>query len=129
MKYPLDHIVVYAADPDASGHFYAVLLDALGFDKRRDHVFARYGLFIDIRSATRAGEPYQRGQRGVDHVGFKADSVDEVRKLHSILEAKGIETGRVIEFDNGDVALFARDPDGVRIEITCYADPEADPVD
>ena len=129
MKYPLDHIVLYAADSAASGRFYETLLGALGFDKRRDHVFARGGLFIDIRRATEEGEPYQRGRRGVDHIGFKATSVEEVHGLRQRLLDAGLEPGRLIEFDSGDVALFVPDPDGVRIELTCYADPNGDPVD
>lgn len=129
MSYPLDHIVIYAADPVASSAFYAVLLDALGFEKRRDHVFARDGLFFDLRRAKHDGEPRQRTDRGVDHIGFKADSREQVTTLQETLAAAGLETGRLIEFDNGDVALFVPDPDGVRIELTCYADPDADPVD
>ena len=129
MSYPLDHIVVYAADATASGRFYTHLLGALGFDKRRDFVFARDGLFVDVRTATVASEPHRRGQRGVDHIGFRADSVDELREVRDQLRQAGLETGRWIEFDNGDVALFVPDPDGVRIELTCYADPRAEPVD
>jgi lactoylglutathione lyase len=129
MQYPLDHIVIYAADPAASGRFYAVLLGELGFEKRRDHVFARDGLFIDIRAATIDGEPYQRGRRGVDHIGFRAESAEQVRALERRLDEAGVESGRLVEFDCGDLALFVPDPDGVRIEITAYASPEAEPVD
>ena len=128
MDYPLDHIVIYAADTTASGRFYARLLGMLGFEKRRNHVFARDGLFIDIRAALHDSPPQSRGQRGVDHIGFKAATRGAVDQVHASLHEAGFE-GRLITFENGDYALFLPDPDGVRIEITCYADPLADPVD
>jgi catechol 2,3-dioxygenase-like lactoylglutathione lyase family enzyme len=129
VAFPLDHIVVYAADPAATGRFYEVLLGALGFRKRRDHVFEREGLFFDVRAATEPGDAYRRGRRGVDHLGFRAETVEEIHAVRQALEQAGQDTGRVIEFDNGDVALFVPDPDGLRFELTRYADPSADPVD
>ena len=128
MSHALDHIVIYSADLAESGRFYAALLGALGFEKRRDHVFARDGLFFDVRASTQEGPPQARGKRGVDHIGFKAATRQEVDQLQGLMRAAGFE-GRLIEFDRGDYALFLPDPDGLRIELTCYADPSADPVD
>ena len=129
MDFKLDHLVMYAADPAITGNFHRVLLGALGFRKRRDFVFERDGLFVDIRQATETGEPYRRGRRGVDHLGFRAASTDQLDSIQATLRAAGLEMGRIIDFDNGDRALFVPDPDGLRIEVTCYADPRADPVD
>lgn len=129
MSPPLDHIVIYAADAAVSGRFHAVLLAELGFEKRRDHVFARDGLFIDLRQAREQGEPHRHGRPGLDHIGFRAQTPYELLRVQQALRDAGLESGRVTEFDNGDVALFVADPDGVRIELTCYADPEAEPVD
>lgn len=128
MQFPLDHIVIYAADTASSGRFYDCLLGALGFEKRRDHVFARAGLFFDIRAMLHESPPQARGRRGVDHIGFKADTRKEVDIIEQRMRDSGF-TGRLIEFDSGDYALFLPDPDGVRIEITCYANPAGDPVD
>ncbi|HEX6930029.1 MAG TPA: VOC family protein [Gammaproteobacteria bacterium] len=128
MRFPLDHIVIYSADTASSARFYAALLGALGFEKRRDTVFARDGLFIDIRTALHESAPYVRGQRGVDHIGFKAPAREDVDSIASTLRDAGF-TGRLITFDSGDYALFLADPDGVRIEVTCYANPDGDPVD
>lgn len=128
MQFPLDHIVIYAADTVQSGRFYDRLLDMLGFEKRRDHVFARAGLFFDIRAMLHESPPQERGRRGVDHIGFKATTRDEVDRIDSRMREAGFP-GRLIEFDTGDYALFLPDPDGVRIEITCYANPAGDPVD
>lgn len=128
MRYPLDHIVIYAAEVARSGRFYAVLLGWLGFEQRREWVFARDGLFVDLRAARLESDAYRRGARGVDHLGFKANSRTEVDALAAHMRSAGFD-GRLIEFDRGDYALFLPDPDGVRIEFTCYADPDADPVD
>lgn len=128
MHYLLDHIVIYAADTASSGRFYACLLEMLGFERRRDHVFARAGLFFDIRAALHESPPQERGKRGVDHIGFKATTRAEVDNIDSAMRKAGFES-RLIEFDTGDYALFLPDPDGVRIEITCYANPAGDPVD
>jgi len=128
MPFPLDHIVIYAADAAASGSFYSCLLDALGFERRRDGVFARDGFFLDIREMLNDSPARERGQRGVDHIGFKATSRGEVDAIDQVMRSAGFN-GRLIEFDGGDYALFLPDPDGVRIEITCYSDPSGDPVD
>lgn len=128
MQFPLDHIVIYAANPGESGRFYSALLARLGFEKRRDHVFARDGLFFDIRAMLLDSPKQERGRRGVDHIGFKAADRDAVDGLARTMQDAEFP-GRTIEFDNGDYALFVSDPDGVRIEITCYRDPAADPVD
>lgn len=128
MQFPLDHIVIYAANPDESGRFYRLLLGRLGFRKRRDHVFARDGLFFDIREMLLDSPKQERGRRGVDHIGFKAANREAVDGIARTMQDAGFP-GRMIEFDNGDYALFVSDPDGVRVEITCYADPAADPVD
>lgn len=128
MQFPLDHIVIYAADTDSSGRFYEGLLGALGFEQRRAHVFARDGLFFDIRPMLHASPPQERGRRGVDHIGFKATTREQVDAIDAGMKEAGFE-GRLIEFDSGDYALFLPDPDGVRIEITCYANPAGVPVD
>lgn len=127
MPFPMDHIVIYAADVGTSGRFYERLLGLLGFEKRRNHVFGRDGLFFDIRAAKHEGG-YERGQPGVDHIGFRAVTRAEVDEIGDHMRVAGFE-GRLIDFDSGDYALFLPDPDGVRIEITCYSDPDKDPVD
>lgn len=125
--FKMDHIVIRTADPERSGRFYTLLLARLGFTKRRDHVFARDGLFFDLRPAAN-GSGAIPGKAGVDHIGFRADSRAAVDAIELEMQEAGF-VGRLIEFDNGDYALFLPDPDGLRFEITCYAEPDAEPVD
>lgn len=125
--FAMDHIVIFAAARDHSDAFYTRLLGRLGFNKHRDGVFARDGLFFDIRPA-KSTEGHMTGGPGVDHIGFRASTRAEVDSISRAMSEAG-HPGQVIEFDNGDYALFLPDPDGLRIEITCYADPKNDPVD
>lgn len=119
--FPLDHIVILASDPEASLRFYEVVLGALGFVRERGHLFGREGLFFDVRPATAAKDARARGDPGADHFGFVATSRQQVDELAALGRTLGEGVVRVIEFDDGAYAAFLRDPDGVRIELTCYA--------
>lgn len=125
----MDHIVIYAGDIGASAAFYDAVLGRLGFEKRRDHVYARAGFFFDIRAARDSGPVYQPGRPGIDHLGFAAGSRQQVKTMQAELAAADIGPTRLIHFENGDLALFATSPEGLRLEITCYADPDSEPVD
>lgn len=119
--FPLDHIVILASDHEASLRFYETILGALGFVRERGHLFGRGGLFFDVRPASAVREPRARGEPGVDHFGFVAASREQVDELAALGRTLGEGVVRVIEFDDGDYSVFLRDPDGVRLEVTCYA--------
>jgi len=119
--FPLDHIVILASDHAASLRFYEAVLGALGFVRERGQLFGRDGLFFDVRPASAERGPRARGEPGVDHFGFTAGSRAQVDVLAAVGRALGEGVARIIEFDDGDYAVFLRDPDGVRIEVTCYA--------
>ncbi|MCA9653836.1 MAG: VOC family protein [Myxococcales bacterium] len=119
--FALDHIVILATDLEASLRFYERVLGPLGFVRERDHLFGRDGLYFDLRPASTADEPRSRGRPGVDHLGFVASSREQVDALYEVGRSLGPEVARRIEFDDGDYSVFLRDPDGVRIELTCYA--------
>ena len=121
MKLTMDHIVIYASDIDASERFYGALLGLLGFEKTRNWVFSRDDMAFDVREALGDGEGYERGEPGVDHIGFTASERGQVDRVMMDMMAAGFDHGRITEFDNGDYALFIADPDGVRFEVTCYA--------
>lgn len=121
MGLPLDHIVIYASDLARSAAYYAEILGLLGFERTRDNVFARDGLAFDIRASTGPSPRRVRAQTGVDHVGFTAPDRAAVDRIAAHMRALGHSDLRILEFDDGDYALFVTDPDGVRLEITCYA--------
>lgn len=120
IRHPLDHLVVFARDHEASLRFYEAVLGALGFTRERGHLFGRDGLYFDVRPATEPGVARRRGEPGVDHFGFVATSRTEVDELAALGRTLGDGVARIIEFDDGAYAAFLTDPDGVRIEVTCY---------
>lgn len=119
--YPLDHIVILAHDHAASLRFYEAVLGALGFVRERGHLFGRAGLFFDVRPATAERGARARGEPGVDHFGFVAATRAQVDELAALGRGLGEGVARIIAFDDGDYSVFLTDPDGVRIEVTCYA--------
>jgi len=121
MKLAMDHIVIYASNIEESEPFYAALLGLLGFEKTGNWVFSRDGMYLDIREALGDGEGHERGDPGVDHVGFTATDRAQVDRVMMDMMVAGFDNGRITEFDNGDYALFIADPNGVRFEVTCYA--------
>lgn len=119
--FPIDHVVILASDHEASLRFYEAVLGALGFVRERGQLFGREGLFFDVRPTSEAGPARRRGQTGVDHFGFVARTRAEVDELAALGRSLGEGVARIIEFDDGDYSVFLADPDGVRIEVTCYA--------
>lgn len=119
-QFPLDHVVILASDHGASLRFYEIVLGALGFVRERGHLFARSGLVFDVSPASAARPARSRGEPGADHFGFTAASRDQVDEIAAVGQTLGEGVVRIIEFDRGDYAVFLRDPDGVRIEVTCY---------
>ena len=119
--FPLDHIVIVATNHEASLRFYEAVLAPLGFVRERGQLFGRDGLFFDVRPATTPRGPRTRGEPGVDHFGFVATTRQQVDELAAVGRTLGDDVAKIIEFDDGDYAVFLRDPDGVRIELTCYA--------
>jgi catechol 2,3-dioxygenase-like lactoylglutathione lyase family enzyme len=116
----LDHVVLLASDLEASVHFYATLLPAIGFQRSRETVFSNSdGVAIDLRVAGDAEHGYRRHAPGLNHMGFTAPSRDEIEAVAGVMAAAGFEVPAIQEFDDGS-AIFLADPDGLRIEISSY---------
>ncbi|MCG8434971.1 MAG: VOC family protein [Gammaproteobacteria bacterium] len=122
MKFLMDHIVIRANDIAGSVNYYSHVLEFLGFVKIRDHVYQRNGFYLYIREADDKQAKRLPAQTGVDHIGFTASGRGDIDELAESMSAAGFSDMRLIEFDNGDYALFLSDPDGIRIEVTHYAD-------
>jgi len=117
----LDHLVILASDLQASAAWYGAVLGALGFAKTRDHVWLHPdGWALDLRPATDAGRAYGRYAPGLNHTGFRADSVAAVEALMADLAAAGVEVPAIQDFGH-EKAVFLRDPDGMRFEVAAFA--------
>jgi lactoylglutathione lyase len=116
----LDHIVLLASDLEQSLHFYNTLLGLLGFDKDQDHVYGNEdGIFFDIKQASDPEHAYRRYAPGLNHIGFTAANVDVVLDIKNKMSKAGFDTPDIQHIDTA-TALFLKDPDGMRIEITAY---------
>jgi catechol 2,3-dioxygenase-like lactoylglutathione lyase family enzyme len=115
-----DHVVLLASDLDASVAWYAVVLGAMGFRKTRDHVWLNEAdQAIELRQATDLERGYRRHGVGMNHVAFTAASLAEIERVADAVRDAGFEVAAIQSFDV-DRALFLKDRDGMRIEITAY---------
>ena len=116
----LDHIVLLVGSLETSLPYYETLLPLLGFEKSRDHVWGNEdGIFFDFKEAT---EPagYRRYGVGLNHLGFTAPDKAAVEEIAAAMAASGFEVPALQRLGNS-YALFMKDPDGMRFEITYYA--------
>ncbi len=117
----LDHLVILVADVEASVRFYDALFAAIGWTKRRAHVWVDpAGVAIDLKPATPDTRPYDRYAPGLNHLGVTAPDRAAVDAVAAELAAAGFDVPAIQIFDDADYALFVKDPDGMRIEVTAY---------
>jgi lactoylglutathione lyase len=117
LQVKLDHIVLLVSDLPRSVGFYEILLPMLGFRKTADHVFGNAEeVYFDIRQAENLGHSYQRYAPGLNHIGFTAPNRDAIAQVQDVMKDAGYEVPDVQSFGEG-VALFLKDPDGMRIEL------------
>lgn len=116
----IDHVTLLVSSLDRSMPYYERLLPLVGFAKKKDHVWTDgNGFFFQFLQAKPNTHPYERYGAGMNHLGFGASSPDEV---HAIRESMGNAGFDVPDVQNlgGAIALFMKDPDGIRFEITYY---------
>jgi len=124
----IDHITLAVSSLDASMPYYAALLSLLGFEKVRDHVWTdNDGFFFQFRQSKTGTTPYERYGAGMNHLGFGVATVAEVERVRDTMKSAGFPVPEIQDF-NGSKALFMKDPDGIRFEVTYYA-PGASIVD
>ena len=117
----LDHIVLLVSNLEASLPYYETLLPLIGFAKSRDHVWGNdEGVYFDFKEATDAGEGYKRYGVGLNHLGFTAPSKEAVEEIAAKMRDAGFEVPELQRLGN-HYALFMKDRDGMRFEITYYA--------
>jgi lactoylglutathione lyase len=116
----LDHIVILVSDLKQSIPFYHTLLGLIGFQQDRDHVFGNSdGVYFDIKQASEPDHLYKRYAPGLNHIGFTAKDIAAIVSVQREMASAGFEVPEIQTIASAK-ALFMRDPDGMRIEITCY---------
>lgn len=116
----IDHVTLLVSSLDRSMPYYGHLLPLLGFSKEKDHVWTDGdGFFFQFLQAKPGTYPYERYGAGMNHLGFGASSSDKVHSIRAAMQAAGFEVPDVQNL-GGAIALFMKDPDGIRFEITYY---------
>lgn len=142
MEPVIDHIQITVRDMDVAIPFYDRLLPLLGFDAKQRidatvpahelHVL-EYGsprLCFAI-SSPRAGfenEPIHRRKPGsLHHLAFRAESREEVDRIHAGLVAIGVpivDGPRVFpQHGPNHYAVFFKDLEGIKYEVVCGVAP------
>jgi catechol 2,3-dioxygenase-like lactoylglutathione lyase family enzyme len=115
-----DHAVLLASDLTASLAWYDAVLGAIGFRKTRDHVWINGDdQAIELRQAADPEHGYRRHGVGLNHIAFTAPSLAVLEDVAAKVRAAGYEVADIQSFDR-DRALFLKDRDGMRIELTAY---------
>ncbi len=115
-----DHITILVTSLATSMPWYDALLPMIGFRKMRAHVWSDdAGFFIQFMQAKPETRPYERYGAGMNHLGFSAPSVDAVAAIRTAMDERGFEVPAIQDL-GGVSALFMKDPDGIRFEISHY---------
>lgn len=114
----MDHAVLAVSDLASSLPWYEALLPLLGFTKTRSHVWVNaQGFGVDVQQAKEPAHRYSREGVGLNHLAVRAESRAEVDDVARAMKAAGFEVPATQQL--GDAyALFLKDRDGMRIEIT-----------
>jgi catechol 2,3-dioxygenase-like lactoylglutathione lyase family enzyme len=124
----LDHITLLVTSLERSMPYYERLLALIGFTEVRSHVWSDGAGFSFQFQQARPGTPgYERYGAGMNHLGFGAASPAQVHAVRQAMAESGFEVPQIQVLD-GAVALFMKDPDGIRFELTYYP-PAASVVD
>ncbi len=120
MALKLDHITLLSSNLEQSMRYYDALLPLIGFEKLRDHVWTDGdGFYFQFRAAKGRTAPYERYGAGMNHLGFSVASPKQVSDMQRKMAAAGFDVPDIQNL-GGVTALFLKDPDGVRFEISHY---------
>lgn len=120
MALKLDHITLLVASLERSIPYYDTLLPLLGFEKKHEHVWTDgAGFYLQFLQARDDSRPYERYGAGMNHLGFFAPSTDFVEAVCSRMGEAGFAVPEIQKL-GGASALFMKDADGIRFEITYY---------
>ncbi len=116
----LDHMTLTVTSLAISMPYYDALLPLIGMQQLRPQVWTdQQGFFIQFQQAARDTRPYERYGAGLNHIGFSASSVADVEAIRESMQAAGFPVPDIQNL-GGVSALFMRDPDGIRFEISHY---------
>lgn len=123
----VDHIAIRVSSLADSAPYYAALLPLLGFAREGEAAWRnRDGLLLHFSEADEGTRPYERFGPGMNHLGFSVPSAASVTLVRDSMAAAGFPVPDIQTFA-GVTALFMKDPDGIRFEVTHEPAGEARP--
>ena len=100
--------------------YYRALLPLLGFSETPEGLWSNgSGFSLKFGEADPDGRPYDRHGAGLNHLGFAAADRESVLRVASGMAAAGFEVPDIQAF-GGAAALFLKDPDGLRFEVSFH---------
>ncbi|MEL6188558.1 MAG: VOC family protein [Myxococcota bacterium] len=124
----MDHISLAVRSMAASMPYYSTLLSLLGFREAHPGVWEdSEGFTFQFFEADANTPGYARYGAGLNHLGFRAPSEEAVKDVRDRMAEAGFPVPAIQDLD-GAKALFMKDPDGIRFEVTYYS-PRAKVVD
>lgn len=116
----LDHVTILVRSAEASLPFYRALLPLLGFVEEREMIWADgEGLYIQFGEARPETRDYERYGPGMNHLGFGAPDPETVEHVRAAMQTAGHPVPEIQRIGRA-TALFMKDPDGIRFEVTHY---------
>jgi lactoylglutathione lyase len=101
--------------------YYRALLPLLGFTEAPEGLWRNgAGFSLKFAEADPGGRPYDRYGAGLNHLGFAAANREAVLAVASGMAAAGFEVPHIQPFGES-AALFMKDPDGLRFEVSFHA--------
>ncbi|MBC3907827.1 VOC family protein [Undibacterium umbellatum] len=117
----IDHISLLVSSLETSMPYYECLLPQLGFVESKPQVWTDgEGFFFQFLQAHPDTRPYERYGAGMNHLGFGATSAEQVMQIRHSMHAAGFAVPDLKNL-GGSLALFMKDADGIRFEVTYYA--------
>jgi glyoxylase I family protein len=128
----LNHLRLSVRDPAASEQFYEPVLSVLGYvqiprddggrawERRDPRAGAQWLIFTPIAAEHRDAAPHDLTAPGFHHLALNAVDRDQVDRVHDVLVSLGaniLDPPAEYDYDPGYYAVFARDPDGFKIEV------------
>ncbi len=115
-----DHLVLMVSDLSKSGPYYDALLPVLGFVPLKDNYWrSPHAFIIQLHEARKGTSAYERYGAGMNHLGFSVGSPEDVEAVRQAMAKKGFEVPDILNLD-GVTALFMKDPDGIRFDVSYF---------
>lgn len=119
--FPVDHAAILVSSLERSLPYYRTLLPLLGFAEEPDGLWSNGdGFSLKFAEAEPGRRPYDRHGAGLNHLGFAAADREALVAVAKGMAAAGYEVPDIQPFGEA-AALFMKDPDGLRFEVSFHA--------